>query len=130
MGLGPAFSDTVENRFSNSIVTDPNPFPMGQWVHCAIVLSLGEGEQRLYINGAVVATAPYMAPMDPGAATGLGIGVKPNNDGTQAAPVDQAGYWIGTIDEVGLYNAALTAEQVASIYEDAMNGVQLDGTSE
>jgi len=130
LGLGPTSADTPSNVSAMSTVTAVAPLKTGEWVHTAVVFDSVAGKHLLYINGVEAGSAAYTPPLAPGAATGLGIGVKPNDDGTLVAQQAEVGYWIGRIDEVGMYDVALTPEQVVAVLTNGMNGVQLDGTSE
>lgn len=128
-GLGNAAANTLQNHAAGiPTVTDDATFPEDQWVHTAFVFDKAAAEHRLYINGQVAMTAPTAAgALGPGGATGLGIGVKPNDSGSAVAG-SAAGFWNGRIDEVGLYNEALTTAQIAQIYQNGLAGIQLDGS--
>ncbi|WP_197528240.1 LamG-like jellyroll fold domain-containing protein [Posidoniimonas polymericola] len=136
-GLGLADANTLNSQYATSdpveFVSDvtPEDLPVGQWVHTAFVLDADAGEHRLYVNGAVVATSPYagslLQPGDAGWATGLGIGAKPNDDGSAAT--GGFGFWDGYIDEVGLYSRALSSAEISQIVSNAQQGIQLDGTT-
>jgi hypothetical protein len=128
-GLGNAAADTLQNHAAGiTTVTDDATFPQDQWVHTAFVFDKPAAEHRLYINGQLAMTAATAAgSLGPGTASGLGIGVKPNDSGSAAA-ASAAGFWNGRIDEVGLYNEALTTAQIAQIYQNGLAGIQLDGT--
>ncbi|KIG14262.1 Dipeptide-binding ABC transporter, periplasmic substrate-binding component [Enhygromyxa salina] len=131
IGLGEADEDMFQSVLNNNEwATAEDPFPSGEWVHTAVVLDAMAGEHRLYINGALVTTVAYAAPLDVGESTGLGVGAKPNDDGTGVAEQAEVGFWNGGIDEVGMYNAALTPEQISTIYQNGLDGIQLDGSSE
>jgi hypothetical protein len=136
-GLGVNDANTLNNyygtaggaQFLNDV--SPTDVPVGQWVHTAFVLDAAAGQHRLYINGNVVATGAYggtlMQPTDAGFASGLGIGGKPNDDGSAAA--GGFGFWRGQIDEVGLYAEALSTSDIAEIIANAQQGIQLDGST-
>jgi len=127
-GLGTNLADTLQNFLGNGTnVTAPTALPTNEWIHVAAVADSTLLEHRLYINGAVVTTVPYTGTLAPGTATGLGIGVKPNDDGTEVSG-GAPGYWSGRIDEVGIYNTAMTTAQIAQLRQDGLNGIQLDGT--
>jgi hypothetical protein len=81
--------------------------PLGTWTHVAIVLGTGGG--TLYINGATVATNATLAlrPAD--------LGATGNNWlGHSQFAADPA--FDGQIDELRIYDSALTAAQIATIY--------------
>jgi hypothetical protein len=129
LGLGNAAANTLQNHAAGiTTVTDDATFPEDQWVHTAFVFDKPAAEHRLYINGQLAMTAATAAgSLGPGAATGLGIGVKPNDDGSAVA-ASAAGFWNGRIDEVGLYNEALSTAQILQIYQNGLAGIQLDGS--
>jgi hypothetical protein len=113
-------------------VIDPGSFPVGQWVHVAWVLdsdvSILSPIQRIYLNGVQVATAAYSGTLPPGAATGLGIGHKPNDDGTGLSD-NGPGAWNGRIDDVGIFDEVLSDGAILAIYQNGLQGIQLDGTT-
>ena len=112
----------------------PDPFPTNQWVHVAFTLDSVSGFHRLYVNGDVVASDAYPGPGLIGNKTtgtnprGIGIGLKPNTAGT-APSAGAAGYWNGYIDEVGVYDHALSEADIEQIIANSQIGVQLDGIS-
>jgi hypothetical protein len=55
--------------------------------------------------------------------------VKPNDDGSATGDANGPGYWNGLIDDVGIYNEALSTAQIAQIVQNGNAGIQLDGTS-
>lgn len=130
LGLGNVAANTLQNHLvGNGPVTATTDFPVGEWVHTAFVVDSAALQQRLYMNGELVATAAYSGTLGPGTATGLGIGHKPNDDGSGLDTGGGPGPWNGRIDDVGLFNEALTAAQILQIYQDGLNGIQLDGTT-
>jgi hypothetical protein len=136
LGLGSTVANTLQNFISdnnvNTNVTAPGTtlFPENTWVHTAFVLDSVNLQHRLYMNGVVVAQGAYSGILTPGGATitGLGIGHKPNDDGTELSN-NGPGPWNGRIDEVGLYNFAMTTAEIQEIYNDGLAGIQLDGTT-
>ncbi|HEY3395012.1 MAG TPA: LamG-like jellyroll fold domain-containing protein [Lacipirellulaceae bacterium] len=129
LGLGNGAANTLQNHISgNGPVTATTDFPAGQWVHTAFVLDSVAGQHRLYLNGELLATAAYNGTLGPGTATGLGIGHKPNDDGSALDAGGGPGPWNGRIDDVGMYNEALSLIQIREIYQDGLAGTQLDGT--
>ena len=132
--------DLLQNEYGRTgsasttlTTTAPDPFPTNQWVHVAFTLDSTAGFHRLYVNGDVVASAAYPGPGVLGNKTtganprGIGIGLKPNTAGT--APSNVGGYWNGFIDEVGIYDHALSEADIETIIANAQSGVQQDGTS-
>ena len=89
--------------------TGSTPAQLGTWYHVA--MSYDGAALRLYVNGAMDASAAVNGPINV-TANSLKIG----SDGT--------GPWnfIGLIDEVSLYNRALTAPEIASIAQAGAAG--------
>lgn len=93
-------------------VTDPDTVSAGQWYH--LVLTRSGSTLTLYVNGAAVATTA--APGALNATTGLlAIG----RTGSFASPSWATYSFSGTIDEVAVYDHALTAGRVQAHYAAA-----------
>jgi hypothetical protein len=130
LGLGDVAANTLQNRLVGHVpATAATDFPVGQWIHTAFVLDSVALQNRLYVNGVVVATAAYSGTLGLGGATGLGIGIKPNDNGTAPSTGGEAGPWDGRIDDVGLYNQVLSTAQIQQLYQNGKVGIQLDGTT-
>jgi hypothetical protein len=95
------------------------PIPMGQFVHVAATLDDATGTMTLYENGTVVAqattTARPFGPLDPTQQPGVGIG---NSNALSNYDVP----FNGLIDELSVYNRALTPGEVLSIYKAGSSG--------
>src|SRR5215217_2704332 len=81
--------------------------PSESWTHLVGVYDQGAGMVHLYVNGVPEAEAEFTAALKANGALVIGHGQSnslPNS------------FWPGSIDEVIVYQAALTAEQVAEIY--------------
>jgi hypothetical protein len=95
------------------------PVPMGQFVHVAATLDDGTGAMTLYENGAVVAqtVTPFrpFGPLDPTQEPGVGIG---NSNALDNYDIP----FNGLIDELSVYNRALTAGEVFGIYKAGGSG--------
>jgi hypothetical protein len=95
--------------------SDSEAFPLEEWQHCAFV---GDGTNLiLYRNGneltriAYDGTAKQTLPL-------LGIGCKPNGDLSSPAPDGGTpAYWDGFIDDVTLFDHALTQDEVNKLME-------------
>ncbi|MEM4324137.1 MAG: phospholipase D-like domain-containing protein [Candidatus Nitrosocaldaceae archaeon] len=88
-------------------VTSPNTYNDGQW-HYAVVTYDGS-VLRLYVDGSLVATRTNITAIPHTSNTPLVIG-KDSNDSKR--------YFIGDIDEVRVYNRALTAQEVSDAYSN------------
>jgi outer membrane protein assembly factor BamB len=95
------------------------PIPMGQFVHVAATLDDATGAMTLYENGAVVAqtttTARPFGPLDPTQEPGVGIG---NSNALDNYDIP----FNGLIDELTVYNRALTAGEVLGIARAGSSG--------
>jgi hypothetical protein len=95
------------------------PIPLGQFVYVAATLDDGTGAMTLYENGAVVAqtttTARPFATLDPTQNPGVGIG-NSNYEPNFNVPFN------GLIDELTVYNRALTAGELFGIYKAGSSG--------
>jgi hypothetical protein len=116
---GPSNSDFylqysgADQRFAMSFAgvralapVKPNP---GQWYHLVGVRDTVKGELRLYVDGALAGTASACLPQ--GAPTGntvIGRGKYGGN------PVD---YLDGTVDQVHLYDRALSGDEIKQLYD-------------
>jgi len=95
--------------------SDSEAFPLEEWQHCAFVAD--GADVILYRNGIELArvaydgTAKQTLPL-------LGIGCKPN--GNLSSPAPDGGvpaYWDGFIDDVALFDHALTQDEVNKLME-------------
>jgi hypothetical protein len=95
------------------------PIATGQWVHVAATLDDATGLMTLYENGAVVAqTTTTIRPfgvLDPTQEPGVGIG---NSNALDNYDVP----FNGPIDELTVYNRALTQGEVFGIYKSGSSG--------
>lgn len=109
------------------ISTDPWTFyevdssaeiPLGQWTHLVGTWDSTSSALSLYINGALDQQAALsVVPWDSGCAFHIGGVYDPTGD---CAYVDQ--FFYGLIDETALYGAALSPEQVQTLYNAGTAG--------
>lgn len=115
--FGPLGSTTV-GAGGPVVVNETVGFPVGVWQQVGLV---GDGTTlRLYRNGVEVGSANYATPLPAPISPELGIGVSPDDGGFPSAA-----YWQGQIDDVGIWDAALTAGQMASIFNAGQAGKDL-----
>jgi hypothetical protein len=113
----------ITNERGESAIADAN-VPYYKWTHVAATLNGDTGIMSLYTNGVLAAqTETAIRPLGiliPELSPGVGIGNL--NDGGNNFP------FIGDIDELALYDRALSADEVNAIYiENAANaGGQAD----
>ena len=90
----------------------------GEWIHFAAVFDGDTGLLSLYTNAVLAAqtttTVRPFANLDPSQSPGVGIGNL--NDGGNNFP-----FW-GDLDEISLYNRALTTNEIAGIYQAGTAG--------
>lgn len=92
----------------------PNPFPNGQWAHLAVVHDGSPGSVTMYTNGVIAGTLPSTLP---------GNNAYPFNIGGGGVFDDIAvngNYFDGQIDEVAVFDQALSPEQICVLYHAAV----------
>jgi hypothetical protein len=97
--------------------------PTGQWQHVAFV---ADGARvRLYRNGAQVAvsTNTYDGTLLTPPMSSIGIGLKTSDDGS--VPSNTPGYWHGKMDDLAIWNRALSADELFGIYRTGLAGKNL-----
>jgi hypothetical protein len=117
-------SDQVHVRSGdvNWAATGDFPFQTNQWYQSAFVL--GSNSVTLYIDGVALTSAPVQS---------SAVSLDTTNAfeiGTGQALVDAYPYWFnGTIDDVRIYNRALSSNEVAQLYayESVPPGFQTNG---
>jgi alpha-tubulin suppressor-like RCC1 family protein len=119
-GLDPVFLSMQASPLLEFVITDENgnndsvgvTLTYGVWVHVAAIFDGSAGTLSLYTNGVLAAQkATTIVPIGnliPEDSPGVGIGNV--NDGFNNFP------FLGDIDEIALYNRALSAGEVAAIY--------------
>jgi len=125
-GLDPYFLGMSANSNINLWITDQNgssaavgtTIPYYVWTHVTATLDGSSGTMSLYTNGVLAAQTittirPFGA-LIPGASPGVGIGNV--NDGQNNFP------FVGDIDEISLYNRALTTGEIQAIYSAGSAG--------
>jgi hypothetical protein len=96
------------------------PMPLGAWTHLAATLDDATGLMKLYTNAVVAAqtttTIRPLGPLDPNYQPGVGIG----NVSHQPGPFNYP--FRGRIDELSVYSRALSASEIAAIYNAGASG--------
>ena len=89
---------------------------IGRWVHIAATFDGTTG--RIYLDGSEIASGPFFF------ANGINAGMTIGNNNSESWP-DCPGAFKGDIDEVRIYNRALSAAQVAYLADTSPNDGEL-----
>ncbi|MCB9049735.1 MAG: hypothetical protein H6556_09905 [Lewinellaceae bacterium] len=85
---------------------DGNELPLGEWTHLAMVHD--GAKNKIYMNGVPVAEKDVTGALDN---TGYPLGIGYN-------PIDGGNWFDGGLDEVQIYNVALSDAEIAQLYAD------------
>jgi uncharacterized repeat protein (TIGR01451 family) len=111
MGIGSEFF-TSSHCNVNSIVYPQNA-PVGVWTHYAVTTD--PGGTRLYVNGVLEAENTTFVNNTNVTGTDLGIGVASSPGGVVPYTDVNIGYFVGEIDDVRIYNRALSAAEMFAL---------------
>lgn len=126
-GCGGSSINTLEgNRFA---VYTQYPFAVGTWYHVAVVYHGGLGtaaqRARLYVNGVDVTHEPH--------STGNGGALYVTTDNPLRVGrngVSASQYFKGSLDELAIFNVALTPSQVAEHYRRGFAAESIGGVAD
>jgi hypothetical protein len=109
-------------------VNAPSPLATGSWHHLAF--SADGAQLRLYVDGVAVASTDYLADIGAPVVPYISIGALLNADTTVTPPVvgpdgTHPDYYLGSLDELALWDRALTADEVAAVYAAGTAGKTL-----
>ena len=108
-------STAQQNRAWQNVRTDKNALELGKWFQAAVTYDTDEKVMKMYLNGALAASAPYDKPVFGGYpkwAWPLYFGVPP-------AWKHGNGSFCGALDEVKIYQRALSAAEIQKEFESA-----------
>lgn len=94
---------------------DYNPLQPNVWTH--VVYTHDDNFAKLYINGTLVNTVPISGGLSSNSLP-MWIGARPNAGGNSS-------FYHGELDDIGLWNRALTEDEITSLYEGNDNGYNL-----
>nr|WP_286672279.1 GH32 C-terminal domain-containing protein [Cohnella hashimotonis] len=116
-----SFQVGVNGKWTEVWAADNKPLQKNVWSHIAATYNKTDGKLKLYLNGelAGTATAEKKLPITP-ANTDFMIGK--NNSGAVINGVFTANMFNGMIDEVKVYNTALSQEAIQSDYQSVVSG--------
>ncbi|NTU46678.1 DUF2341 domain-containing protein [Candidatus Roizmanbacteria bacterium] len=97
------------------VVSTSRTYPFNTWSHIAVVFKidtsvLSNNSASIYVNGVYDSQLAFSSGLPAVSTQNLRIGVRSDGSGTLS------NYFIGSIDEVKLYNYALTAEDIKADY--------------
>lgn len=101
---------------SNYVLYADNVLTNGVWQHVAVTFDQATGNGYLYVNGNCVATQWFGTISDLKTDDYLYIGYRPET------PSDGWASFNGGIDELSIYNRALSAAEISSIYQAGTSG--------
>jgi hypothetical protein len=115
-GPGSLYASIVDTSGgSHSFNTGSGVVVANQFQHVALTYDKGSGVAKLYVNGIAVTTA-NLGTFTPQTSGSLALGARTGQI-----------YWAGLLDEISLYNVALTSSQIAAIYNAGSAGKCLGG---
>ena len=91
---------------TDTLIASSGNLSTGTWHHAAAVYD--GSAMRLYLDGVEVGSRSKSGPLDTNGAVGAWIGGNP--DGSR--------YWDGAIDDVRIYDRALSASEIAALHAD------------
>jgi Concanavalin A-like lectin/glucanases superfamily/Bacterial Ig domain/Immunoglobulin domain len=102
-------NDTIQAWTDNGLNVTPNPFPNGKWAQVALISD--GGTLTLYTNGLAAASRTHVTQADNQNSFNIG-------GGGIFDDLSRNGNWfLGRIDEVAVYNRALSAGEVNALFE-------------
>jgi hypothetical protein len=109
---GAIYSNVRGSDFTEHVIASAeNVLHANEWQHIALTFNHLTGEGRIFVNGQVVASATF-GPFIPKTSYPLYFGFRP----TDSSDFNGAPPFAGKMDEVTLYNRALTSEEIRTIF--------------
>jgi len=106
----------TNGRFVQFGEGEAHPFPLYEWQHVAFTTD--GSTARIYRQGREVVSFKHAGLQFPVASKGLGIGV--STDALDKSPAAAyPNFWDGKLDEVAVFNDALTAEDIKKLAASA-----------
>ena len=113
------YGNLSNNGTNFFVVSPPGLVQPGVFQHVALSYNKASGTARLYYNGAMVGQATTTPGYTPGTTSEFDIGKRIS--GSQAGPPSSL-LFAGLMDEMSLYNTALSANQIQAIYNAGSAG--------
>lgn len=106
---------------ANAVSFTYSSAPVNQWYHW--VLTINNAEQKIYINGVLKSTANTFSGSTFTTGTELSFGVIPHTNGLAPYTDANVGYLNGKLDDIRIYDAALSDAQVLQLYQTESTGL-------
>lgn len=100
---------------------DGYELPKNEWSYVNAVFNGDEGELKLYLNGCEIASEALPRGSRLAEAAGTDLLIGKNNHSSSLAGVFSLHMFSGIMDELKLYNRALSAEEIASSYQEVLD---------
>ncbi|URJ51870.1 GH32 C-terminal domain-containing protein [Paenibacillus polymyxa] len=100
---------------------DGHELSKNEWSYVNAVFDGNQGEIKLYLNGSEIASAAVPRGSRLAEATDTDLLIGKNNHSSLLAEVFSLHMFSGIIDELKIYNRALSAEEVAASYRHVLN---------
>jgi hypothetical protein len=114
----PTFQIAVDGA-SNVSVSDVDPLPQDEWAHMVGVYRPGE-QTEIYVNGDLKEVSDIDIPDEQYSDNGLPVLIGSRNECGNCG-------WVGSIDDVALWNRALSDIEVAELFQNGISGGQIPG---
>ncbi len=109
---GAIYANVRGADFSEHVLASPeNTLRKSEWQHIALTYDQTTGLSRLFVNGTIVSSANFGS-FTPRTSLPLYLGTRPRESSDYNGAPPFAGY----IDELTLYNRALSPEDISAIY--------------
>ncbi len=102
--------------------SDEGEFPAGRWTHVAFTAD--GANLTLYLNGIAIARSAYLGDLSPGQFEWIVLGALVDDTGNPGGDVEEI-YWDGAMDDLGIWSRPLSANEVANIYLNGLQGLDL-----
>ncbi len=97
--------------------------PIGEWIN--FVATTDSNGSKIYINGEEKSSNNFFINNTIVTGKDLSIGVNVSGNGIAPFKDNNIGYFNGKIDEVRIYNRALTAEEIGSLYNEIPTSIEI-----
>ena len=117
-GDSPNAYTVIAHCGTNFISAPYSVAPLNSWYQ--FTLTISGSMQKIYINGELKQSADNFVPATYVTGKSVIIGALLNTDGSSIYVDATAGYFKGKLDELIIYNEAMTAEEVTTLYNESM----------